>query len=77
MAIKIFETVKTKRITRVFLSDDWNTITPWQHKGKKVPYFFSYIREKSTSGDVDFLYLYIGPLAILSGKWIREEGNNA
>jgi hypothetical protein len=27
----------------------------------------------SESGDVQFLYLYVGPFGVISGKWIGED----
>ena len=58
-----------KRITIISLSKDWYTITPWIHDGKVVPYVSKYVR-LSDSRNVLFTYWYIGPIGIVSGKWV-------
>lgn len=70
MAKQLTEFKTKKRITKLFLSDDWKSKTPWRHNNLVQPYFAK-INETSDSELVDFTYLYIGPFAILSGKWIE------
>lgn len=72
MPYKIFEFKVKNRITKFALSNDWYTCTPWQHHDQVLPYLFNYIREISDSGCVNFTYIYIGPFAIISGKWIGD-----
>ena len=69
MPQKLFEIETDGRISKFVLSNDWNTRVPWQHKGENLPYF-AYKRELSDSKEVDFTYLYLGPFAMISGKWI-------
>jgi hypothetical protein len=68
MAKKLFEFKTKKRITALFLSDDWKSKTPWRHNNLVQPYFAK-IKETSDSQQVKFTFLYVGPFAILSGKW--------
>jgi hypothetical protein len=72
MPTQIFETKSKDRITKVLLSDDWKSKTPWRHKNVDQPYFAK-ISELSESGDVQFLYLYVGPFGVISGKCIGED----
>jgi len=69
MAKQLIEFKTKKRITKVFLSDDWKSKTPWRHNNL-IQSYFAKINEISDSERVDFTYLYIGPFGILSGKWI-------
>ena len=69
MPRKFFEIDTKRRITKFILSNDWNTRVPWQHKGEDLPYF-ACKREFSNSGEVAFTYLYLGPFALISGKWL-------
>ena len=71
MTHKIFKIKTKKRITQFYLSNDWNTTVPWSHRNVEQPYF-SCKKELSKSNEVDFTYLYLGPLGIISGKWIGE-----
>ena len=70
MAKQLFEIKSKTRITKVFLSDDWKSKTPWRHNNLAQPYF-SKITEISESERVRFTYTYIGPFGIISGKWIE------
>jgi hypothetical protein len=58
------------RATHLCLSDDWDTLQPWTHKGEPVPYLFAYRWYRSKTGKVDFTYIYFGPFAVISGKWV-------
>lgn len=58
-----------KQIIKVTWSDSWNTLTPWTHKGNPTGYI-SFKRELSESEEVDFTYAYIGPIGIISGRWV-------
>lgn len=69
MAKQLAEFKTKKRITKLFLSDIWKSKTPWRHNNLPQPYFVK-INETSNSELVDVIYLYIGPFAVLSGKWI-------
>ena len=69
MPRKLFEINSSRRITHFALSNDWNTRVPWEHNGEDLPYF-AYKRELNTEEEVDFTYLYLGPFAIISAKWI-------
>ena len=68
MAKQLFEIKSKTRITKVFLSDDWKSKTPWRHNNL-VQQYFAKVKEASDSGNIDFMYLYIGPFAVLTGKW--------
>lgn len=68
MAKQLFEIKSKSRITKVFLSDDWKSKTPWRHNNLNQPYFAK-VKETSDSGEVDFTYLYIGPFGVLTRKW--------
>lgn len=69
MANILFESVRKERMIVVGVSKDWYTITPWEHKGKIMPYFGS-CKSISDSGNVKFTYLFIGPFSVVIGKWI-------
>jgi hypothetical protein len=73
MAKELIEFKSKKRITKLFLSDDWKSKTPWRHNNLVQPYF-SKIKETSESEQVKFTYFYIGPFGIISGKWVVEKG---
>jgi hypothetical protein len=66
------ERVEPGRITRFNLSNAWYVLTPWTHKGNPTGYISKYV-ELSDCGRVLFTYWYIGPLGIISGKWVGEE----
>lgn len=61
--------VSRKRIMTFAWSKDWYSFKPWLHKGENIPYI-TIKKNLSDSGKVSFTYIYIGPLAIVSGKWI-------
>jgi hypothetical protein len=69
MPYKLLSLERRNKITEYFLSHKWYSVTPWHHKGVNQPYF-SHKTEHSSS--VVFTYLYIGPLAILSGRWKED-----
>lgn len=71
MPQKLFEVNTKRRITQFTLSNDWNSRVPWQHKNEDLPYF-ACKRELSDSKEMDFTYLYLGPFAMISGKWLGE-----
>ena len=56
-----------KRITVINLSKDWNTLTPWKFRDEVVGYFAVRRELKET---VQFTYVYLGPIGIISGKWV-------
>ena len=69
MARELFKTGYGKSHTRLFLSDDWKSKTPWRHNNVIQPYF-SKVSELSESGAVKFIHWYIGPFAILYARWV-------
>jgi hypothetical protein len=69
MASILFEHVRKERMIVLGLSKDWYTITPWEHKGEIMPYF-GIRKNSSDSGNVKFMYMYLGPLSLVIGKWI-------
>lgn len=72
MPTRVFEIKKKDIITQVLVSNDWWTLKPWQHNGGVQPYFTKF-DEMSESKKVQFHYWYIGPFAIVSGKWVENE----
>lgn len=69
MPITISRIYTKKRILLISLSKDWNTRTPWTHKGSPAPYFSVY-RNVGESKRVHFTYVYIGPISVLYAKWV-------
>lgn len=69
MAKILFKKTLKKRMCVLGLSTDWDTLTPWEHKGKNMPYFGIH-KSISASGNVKFTYLFIGPFGVVIGKWI-------
>lgn len=67
MPKRIAEFKSKERITFVTVSNEWYTLTPWQHKGKVLPYFGvrSEVRENTK-----LTRIYLGPIGIITGKWI-------
>jgi len=67
MAKRIAELKSKERITFVTISDEWNTLTPWKFRDEVVGYFAVRRELKET---VQFTYVYLGPIGIISGKWV-------
>lgn len=63
-------TIKT-RITKFVLSNDWASLHPWSHDGEPIHYF-DIVSQVSDAKDVKLTFIYLGPFAIVSGKWIKE-----
>lgn len=72
MPKKLFEMKRKGHISKFVLSNDWFSFKPWSHKDQPIPYVWK-TTERSESGDVDFTYIYVGPFALISGKWVSEE----
>ncbi len=75
MPINIATLSTKKRLVVVALSKDWYSPRPWIHKGKDISYFTK-INSVSATGNVRFTYLYLGPLSIVIGKWIKEDAQD-
>lgn len=75
MATELFQLKSQRRlrVVKFFLSDDWKSKTPWRHNNLDQPYFAKQ-QEFNDTGSVELTYWYVGPFAILSGKWA---GDNA
>jgi hypothetical protein len=71
MAIELYEIKSKKHIIKLMLSNDWRSLTPWKHNEIVQPYF-SKVSELSESKLVHFTHWYIGPFAVLSGKWVAR-----
>lgn len=65
MPTKLLSLKHSKRVTYFLLSKDWYSTIPWQHKGVDQPYFS---QKTETIGEVDLVYFYVGPFALVSGK---------
>jgi hypothetical protein len=61
---------KTKKISYFVMSKDWWSFTPWNHEGLNQSYI-DYKESFSKSRNVFFTYRYIGPFAIMTGKWLE------
>ena len=66
MPTELFNIASKSRITKLALSNDWDSKIPWQHNGIDVP-FVKHMVEHSQD-DIRLDFWYIGPLAIVSGK---------
>jgi hypothetical protein len=71
MATELFELKSKERVIKFFWSDDWASKTPWRHNNLIQPYF-SKVTELGEGQTVLFTYLYVGPFAVLRGKWVGE-----
>jgi len=69
MATQLFKAGYGKSHIRIFWSDDWKSKTPWKHNNFIQPYFARHSELKDDS-TIRLDYWYIGPFAILRGKWV-------
>jgi hypothetical protein len=72
MPTELFQLKSKKSITKLYLSDDWASTTPWRHNNLIQPYF-SKVTEMSESETVLLTYRYIGPFGVLTGKWVEDD----
>lgn len=71
MAKQLYEFKTQRRVTKFFLSDDWKSKTPWRHNNLDQPYFAK-VKEFNETESIELTYWYVGPFAMLSGKWVGE-----
>jgi hypothetical protein len=67
MPKRIAEFKSKERVTYVTISNEWYTLTPWMFRGENVKYFD--VRHELRE-NVKFTYVYLGPIGIISGKWV-------
>jgi hypothetical protein len=69
MPTELFQLKSKKRISKFLFSNDWFSLVPWSHNGVNQPYI-SKINEPGESEDVEFTFRFIGPIAIVTGRWV-------